>query len=189
MSEESGRRTDYAPEPRRTLPHDRHPRSTSKTPPGLVSGLEGWLLPVAAPSRDVAQWPVAATVPFLPLRGQRRNLTGFPIIRPAGQAGRHHKQSKMSTLQTRWKEKYRRELFRRRLRRSQLRVSLFTDDRRLSSQSNSASDERSRIGVHTHESIGNLAQGSDTASGQAISDAYAIGDLFYPRQCDVEGIA
>src|SRR3546814_6201108 len=58
---------------------------------GLVSGLGGWLLPTAAPSRGRSQWPDAAAKPSLPLRGQRRPLTGFPIIRPAWQAERHHK--------------------------------------------------------------------------------------------------
>src|SRR3546814_9048522 len=44
---------------------------------GLVSGLGGWLLPTAAPSRGRSQWPDAAAKPSLPLRGQRRPLTGL----------------------------------------------------------------------------------------------------------------
>lgn len=51
--------------------------------PRLVSGLEGLdaMIRDPAPSQANAQWCLPSRPP-LPLRGQRRICTGFPILRP-----------------------------------------------------------------------------------------------------------
>ena len=52
---------------------------------------------VSTPSQAFAQWSVVETEASLPLRGQRRRQTGFPIIPPAGFAGEHLERADLIT--------------------------------------------------------------------------------------------
>ena len=72
---------------RSVLPLDRPPRSVEFNGSRLVSGLRS--RPRRGPfrylPRQFAQWLPSELKASLPLRGQRRHHTGFPIIPPADQ--------------------------------------------------------------------------------------------------------